>query len=118
SVFAYGGLETVTIAAAESEDPVRGVAKAVKTTMWRIAIVYVGSMLVIVTLLPYLTGMSGLIYLAAAAILGGLFLYRTLQLKARSDVRLPMRTFSFSITYLALLFAALLVDHYFTIRIG
>ncbi len=50
---AYGGLETVTIAAAESEDPVKGVAKAVRTTMWRIAIVYVGSMLVIVTLLPW-----------------------------------------------------------------
>ncbi|MCP3756044.1 amino acid permease [Streptomyces sp. TBY4] len=53
SVVAYGGLETVTIAAAESDNPVRGVAKAVKTTMWRIAIVYVGSMLVIVTLLPW-----------------------------------------------------------------
>ncbi|MFH7599942.1 amino acid permease [Streptomyces racemochromogenes] len=53
SVVAYGGLETVTIAAAESDDPVRGVAKAVRTTMWRIAIVYVGSMLVIVTLLPW-----------------------------------------------------------------
>ncbi|WP_329195265.1 MULTISPECIES: amino acid permease [unclassified Streptomyces] len=53
SVVAYGGLETVTIAAAESEDPVRGVARAVRTTMWRIAIVYVGSMLVIVTLLPW-----------------------------------------------------------------
>ncbi|MFE5626330.1 amino acid permease [Streptomyces virginiae] len=53
SVVAYGGLETVTIAAAESEDPVKGVAKAVKTTMWRIAVVYVGSMLVIVTLLPW-----------------------------------------------------------------
>ena len=75
-------------------------------------------LLVIVTLLPYLTDMSGLIYLAAAAILGGFFLYRVLQLKVRSDVRLPMRTFSFSITYLALLFAALLIDHYFTIRIG
>ena len=75
-------------------------------------------LLVIVTLLPYLTGMSGLIYLAAAAILGGFFLYRALQLKVQSDIRLPMRTFSFSITYLALLFAALLVDHYFTIRIG
>ncbi|WP_030760871.1 amino acid permease [Streptomyces sp. NRRL F-2664] len=53
SVVAYGGLETVTIAAAESQDPVRGVAKAVRTTMWRIAVVYVGSMLVIVTLLPW-----------------------------------------------------------------
>ncbi|MCB5179143.1 amino acid permease [Streptomyces antimicrobicus] len=53
SVVAYGGLETVTIAAAESEDPVRGVAKAVRTTMWRIAVVYVGSMLLIVTLVPW-----------------------------------------------------------------
>ncbi|MFD3543041.1 amino acid permease [Streptomyces sp. NPDC058662] len=53
SVVAYGGLETVTIAAAESENPVAGVARAVRTTMWRIAIVYVGSMLVIVTLLPW-----------------------------------------------------------------
>ncbi|MBW5480706.1 amino acid permease [Streptomyces bambusae] len=53
SVVAYGGLETVTIAAAESDDPVRGVARAVRTTMWRIAIVYVGSMLVIVTLVPW-----------------------------------------------------------------
>ncbi|MEV8522836.1 amino acid permease [Streptomyces sp. NPDC052000] len=53
SVFAYGGLETVTIAAAESEHPVQGVAKAVRTAMWRIAIFYVGSMTVVVTLLPW-----------------------------------------------------------------
>ncbi|MEE1928370.1 amino acid permease [Streptomyces sp. TRM 70351] len=53
SVFAYGGLETVTIAAAESKDPVRGVARAVRTAMWRIALFYVGSMVVIVTLIPW-----------------------------------------------------------------
>ncbi|MGW2635440.1 amino acid permease [Streptomyces sp. NPDC001348] len=53
SVFAYGGLETVTIAAAESEDPVRGVAGAVRTAMWRIALFYVGSMAVVVTLVPW-----------------------------------------------------------------
>ncbi|MER5516128.1 amino acid permease [Streptomyces sp. NPDC002763] len=53
SVFAYGGLETVTIAAAESEDPVRGVASAVRTAMWRIALFYIGSMGVIVTLVPW-----------------------------------------------------------------
>ncbi|MCT9087603.1 amino acid permease [Streptomyces sp. ASQP_92] len=53
SVFAYGGLETVTIAAAESEHPVQGVAKAVRTAMWRIAIFYIGSMAVVVTLLPW-----------------------------------------------------------------
>lgn len=53
SVFAFGGLETVTIAAAESEKPVSGVAKAVRTAVWRIALFYVGSMLVIVTLMPW-----------------------------------------------------------------
>ncbi|MGW1549069.1 amino acid permease [Streptomyces sp. NPDC002346] len=53
SIFAYGGLETVTIAAAESENPVRGVAKAVRTAMWRIALFYIGSMAVIVTLVPW-----------------------------------------------------------------
>ncbi|ULR50658.1 amino acid permease [Streptomyces deccanensis] len=53
SIFAYGGLETVTIAAAESDDPVKGVAMAVRTAMWRIALFYIGSMAVIVTLVPW-----------------------------------------------------------------
>lgn len=53
SVFAYGGLETVTIAAAESENPVRSVAKAVRSSIFRIIVFYVGSLLVIVTLLPW-----------------------------------------------------------------
>ncbi|MFC8344682.1 amino acid permease [Streptomyces sp. NPDC057280] len=53
SIFAYGGLETVTIAAAESENPVKGVASAVRTAMWRIALFYIGSMAVIVTLVPW-----------------------------------------------------------------
>jgi heme o synthase len=74
-------------------------------------------LLVLVTLLPYLTGMCGLIYLAAALILGGAFIQRAWLLKVRSDIRLPMQTFSFSITYLALLFAALLLDHYVQVRI-
>jgi len=74
-------------------------------------------LLVIVTLLPYLTGMSGLIYLAVAVVLGAVFLHRALQLKLRDDARLPMRTFAYSIKYLALLFAGLLIDHYITIRL-
>ncbi|MCQ4046173.1 amino acid permease [Streptantibioticus rubrisoli] len=56
SVFAYGGLETVTIAAAESQDPVKSVGQAVRTAMWRIALFYIGSMLVIVTLIPWNDG--------------------------------------------------------------
>lgn len=53
SVFAYGGLETVTIAAAESQDPVKGVTGAVRTAMWRISLFYIGSMAVVVTLVPW-----------------------------------------------------------------
>ncbi|MER7758244.1 amino acid permease [Streptomyces sp. NPDC097619] len=52
-VFAFGGLEVVTIAAAESEDPARSVSRAVRSAVWRILLFYVGSMLVIVTLLPW-----------------------------------------------------------------
>lgn len=53
SVFAYGGLETVTIAAAESDDPRRNVANAVRTAVWRIALFYIGSMALVVTLVPW-----------------------------------------------------------------
>ncbi|MGW9042141.1 amino acid permease [Streptomyces lydicus] len=52
-VFAFGGLEVVTIAAAESDDPVRAVGRAVRSAVWRILFFYVGSMLVIVALLPW-----------------------------------------------------------------
>jgi protoheme IX farnesyltransferase len=74
-------------------------------------------LLVIVTLLPYLTGMSGLIYLAVAVVLGVGFLRYAILLKTRDDARLPMRTFLFSVKYLALLFAGLLIDHYIRINI-
>ncbi|MFE7117720.1 amino acid permease [Streptomyces sp. NPDC057654] len=52
-VFAFGGLEVVTIAAAESDDPGRAVGRAVRSAVWRILFFYVGSMLVIVALLPW-----------------------------------------------------------------
>jgi protoheme IX farnesyltransferase len=74
-------------------------------------------LLVLVTMLPYLTGMSGLIYLASAVLLGGAFIYYALALWNRPTELLPMKTFGFSITYLAALFTALLVDHYVMIRI-
>jgi protoheme IX farnesyltransferase len=74
-------------------------------------------LLVVITIIPYLTGMSGLIYLAAAVSLGAIFLnYALRMLRDTGDVELPMRTFKFSITYLAVLFAALLVDHYFLLQ--
>jgi protoheme IX farnesyltransferase len=74
-------------------------------------------LLVVITIIPYLTGMSGLIYLAAAVSLGAIFLnYAVRMLRDTGDGELPMRTFKFSITYLAVLFAALLVDHYFLLQ--
>ena len=82
----------------------------------RLQILLYTILLVMCTLLPYLTGMSGLIYLASALALNARFMYFVLELRkgVRSD--LPMRTFRFSITYLMLLFAALIVDHYFLIK--
>jgi heme o synthase len=81
----------------------------------RLQIVLYTILLIVSTLLPFLTGMSGLIYLAAALGLNGRFLYLVLALHRGMRPELPMRTFKFSITYLMLLFAALIVDHYFYI---
>ncbi len=69
-------------------------------------------LLVITTLLPYLTRMSGVIYLLSALVLGGIFIYRSWQLKYHQEANTAMKTFGFSIVYLMLLFIALLVDHY------
>ena len=69
-------------------------------------------LLVLVTLMPYLTRMSGLLYLAAALALDAVFLYYALALKITARAELPMRVFRFSVRYLMWLFAALLVDHY------
>src|SRR5436190_119572 len=69
-------------------------------------------LLVVVTLMPYLTRMSGLAYLAAALLLNAGFLYYALALKMTAREELPLRVFRFSVTYLMWLFAALLVDHY------
>ena len=75
-------------------------------------------LLVLVTILPYLSGMSGLIYLAAALSLGGVFLWYAIRLRLNDNPRLPMRVFKYSINYLMFLFAALLVDHYFIVTFG
>ena len=77
---------------------------------------YYTVLLTVVTVLPYLTGMSGLIYLASALVLDAIFLRHAWQLLRTSRVDLPMRTFRYSIQYLALLFSALLIDHYLLIR--
>ncbi|WP_328721668.1 amino acid permease [Streptomyces sp. NBC_00247] len=59
-VFAFGGLEVLTIAAAETDDPARAVGRAVRSAVVRILFFYVGSMLVIVTVLPWTAQQAGL----------------------------------------------------------
>ena len=74
-------------------------------------------LLTVITVLPYLSGMSGLIYLAAALALDLVFLRHAWLLKRTDRADLPMRTFRYSIQYLALLFGAFLIDHYLLIRL-
>jgi protoheme IX farnesyltransferase len=74
-------------------------------------------LLTLSTLLPVLTGMSGLLYLLVAVGLNGRFLYFVLALNRGVRPDLPLRTFRYSITYLMWLFAALIADHYFRVAL-
>jgi len=69
-------------------------------------------LLVLVTVLPYITGMTGPFYLFGALLLGGGFLFYALQLKWNPREDSPMATFRYSISYLMALFSFLLIDHY------
>ena len=85
----------------------------------RLSILLYTILLVVITILPYLTGMCGLIYLVTAMILGGMFLQQAIQMMRHpDDVERAMGTFKFSITYLGVLFAALLIDHYLPFQIS
>jgi len=68
--------------------------------------------LVATTMLPFAVQMSGLIYLASAIVLGGIFLWYAWQVYRHYTDLIARKTFAYSIVYLSLLFAALLVDHY------
>ncbi|KAB2927559.1 MAG: protoheme IX farnesyltransferase [Candidatus Contendobacter sp.] len=78
----------------------------------RLQILLYTILLIPISLLPFLTGMSGGIYLASALVLGGRFLYYAARLFVTGNDRLAMPTFGFSIVYLFGLFAALMLDHY------
>jgi len=85
----------------------------------RLNILLYSILLVLVTILPYLIGMSGIIYLLTALVLDAYFMYYAIQMyRVPDDMELPMKMFKFSISYLGLLFAALLVDHYFLFQIS
>jgi protoheme IX farnesyltransferase len=75
-------------------------------------VVHYTILLIVVTVLPYITGMTGLFYLFGALALGAGFLYYSLQLKFAPRQDSPMATFRYSIWYLMALFSFLLIDHY------
>ena len=95
---------------AKADIPMLPVTHGVEFT--RLHVLFYTVLLCVVTLLPYMTGMSGLIYLAAAVLLNGRFLWHAIALKFAPRDEQPMRMFRFSITYLMWLFLALLLDHY------
>ena len=120
-IFAWTPPHFWSLAIARREDyaragiPMLPVAYGVDFT--RLHILLYTILLLLVTLLPYLTGMSGIIYLLAALTLGSVFVRHAVRLR-RTDAPafLPMQVFRYSINYLMLLFAALLVDHYLLLR--
>lgn len=69
-------------------------------------------LLVLVTILPFLTGLSGILYLLGALVLGGVFLYYAVALVRTGERELAIKTFAYSIIYLMLLFALVLLDRY------
>jgi len=69
--------------------------------------------LVIVTMMPFSIGMTGLIYLLFATILNAIFLYYVVMLYRNYSDKLSMKIFRYSIVYLGMIFTAFLIDHYF-----
>lgn len=81
----------------------------------KIHIVLYTLLMIAASLMPFITRMSGWIYLTGTLLLGGRFLYWAIRLLYDNDSRTPMRTFRFSIIYLMGIFIFLLVDHYFVL---
>lgn len=90
--------------------PMLPVTHGVEYTRWQILLYTV--LLVIVTVLPWATGMSGLFYLGGALVLGLVFLWYAWKLLDPPDEFYAMRVFNYSIVYLMALFAFLLMDHW------
>ena len=85
----------------------------------RVQILLYTVLLLLVSLLPYLTGMSGVIYLIAAAVLGALFLGYSIKIFLEPEnPKIAFKTFKYSVNYLMVLFVALLIDHYLLMTFG
>lgn len=95
---------------AKAEIPMLPVTHGIKFT--KLFILLYTVLLILVSLLPFIVGMSGFIYFISALILGGRFLVWSVHLYKQDNPRIAFQTFRFSIVYLLLLFVSLLVDHY------
>jgi heme o synthase len=95
---------------AKAEIPMLPVTHGIAYT--RLQVLLYTVLLLPVTVLPFVTGMSGVLYLAGALLLWAGFMRRALLLWLGRDERDALRAFGYSIVYLTLLFALLLLDHY------
>jgi protoheme IX farnesyltransferase len=90
--------------------PMLPVTHGVTYTRWHV--LFYTLLLLVVTMLPWLTGMSGLFYLGGALVLGAVFVYYAIRLMNPPSERFAMIVFNYSIVYLMALFAFLLLDHW------
>lgn len=90
--------------------PMLPVTHGVTYTRWHV--LFYTLLLFVVTMLPWLTGMSGMFYLGGALVLSGVFVYYAIRMLNPPSERFAMVVFGYSIVYLMLLFAFLLVDHW------
>jgi protoheme IX farnesyltransferase len=95
---------------AEADIPMLPVTHGIEFTRTQVLLYTI--LLFVVSILPFVFGMSGLVYLVGATILSAVFLYYAVLLKFRPVPGLPMKTFGFSIVYLMAIFTLLLLDHY------
>jgi heme o synthase len=95
---------------ARAEIPMLPVTHGVRYTRWNILLYTI--LLVLVSVLPSVTGYTGLIYFGGAVVLGAGFLYYAIRMMNPPDEYFAMRTFKYSIVYLMALFAFLLADHW------
>ncbi len=121
-IFAWTPPHFWALAIARKEDyanagvPMLPVTHGVKFTSQQVFLYTV--ILILITIFPYLTGMSSLVYLIGALVLGGIFLVYAWRMQTDHGYELSMKTFSYSISYLMLLFALLTVDHLGSLWLG
>ena len=98
---------------AKAEVPMLPVTHGVEFTKTSVLLYTV--LLCVICLLPYLVGMTGVIYLVGSSLLNAGFMYYAWKLKYAAEQNTAMQTFKFSIVHLMVLFVVLLVDHYVTL---